>query len=890
MVLQKKPIELLWAKTNREKPEEYHLLLYHMLESAAVAQTLWEKVMAGGVRRDIVSYFQLPSDTMGVYLAFWIGLHDIGKATPAFQQQAEKTNPALVASIQQTGLPIDPTLVSAYHSLLSGKYLAEKECVPKQVEVAISGHHGTWNTNYRVHSLAYGGDEWNRVRDEYVDILRKVLAVPQDVLPSIDDTKDSNVFATWLSGMICVADWLASNADYFPYQQTWEDPDSYFRKACQTAMYAVRKAGWVGWRSTGEQVSFGQMYAFKRWRGARPIQQQAIDAYEGFAPEEPFIMVVEAPTGIGKTEIALYLADRWLQKTDGNGLYVAMPTQATSNQLYERSLDVLKNRYQGQAINLVLAHGQARWNEVVNAIRIQEVGEQGEEDVFAAGWFQNNRKRTLLAPFGVGTVDQVFLSILQTKHFFVRLFGLKNKVIIFDEVHAYDTYMNTLFHRLLAWLRALGTSVIILSATLPDDTRKELLAHYSGYVKEEISGDQQYPRVSMASPQRKVQVTPLENYGEERDLKIKWIEEGELAPALEERLSDGGCAAVICNTVKQAQQLYQKIKEKNIVAPEDLILFHARFPFRWRKEIEDKVVKRFGKDATRGNGGRPYKAIVVATQVIEQSLDLDFDLMVTALAPIDLVLQRAGRLHRHDRGEERPKQLQEAELVILKPNTEDKDVSFGTSEKIYDKSKLLRTYLVLQKENIGVVRSTRNMIEAVYGENSLPGVSEEQSKIIEKYAADEEIKTRKQAKNAKGGLVSSPDDLTLQYQDSIGLIDTDSPLVHHRYRALTRDIGPSITIVCAQMNDGNIYIYSGTDPINIQLDELGKRKDLIPTLMENSLSITSIQNVLDLMESHEVIYLPNSYAHMVVFENNVFRTQKYQYYLDKEIGLLVDPL
>ncbi|MCB0190194.1 MAG: CRISPR-associated helicase Cas3', partial [Caldilineaceae bacterium] len=331
-------------------------------------------------------------------------------------------------------------------------------------------------------------------------------------------------------------------------------------------------------------------------------------------------------------------------------------------------------------MNYHLIHSGAQWREDLPDLEFSTVEEtpQGAETsqgtVNAQSWFIP-RKRTLLAPFAVGTVDQALMSTLQTRHFFVRLFGLSGKTIIFDEVHAYDTYMNTLFQRLLVWLRAVGASVIILSATLPASTRRALVTAWQGTSEEsDLLSDGAYPCVTVASVQECYQL-PLPSDGDARTINIEWVDHSPeaIVAEIKRRLVDGGCVAIICNRVTRAQELYRVLADAQLVAEADLFLFHARTPVQWRNQMETTVLDRFGKAATN----RPQRAIVVATQVIEQSLDLDFDLMVTDLAPIDLVLQRAGRLHRHAR-EHRPAHLASPTLLITTPKVDENNApSFG---------------------------------------------------------------------------------------------------------------------------------------------------------------------------------------------------------------------
>ena len=317
-----------------------------------------------------------------------------------------------------------------------------------------------------------------------------------------------------------------------------------------------------------------------------------------------------------------------------------MPTMATSNQMFIRISSFLSKRYPQQLVNIQLAHSQAQWNESFQSLNMDSIGFdiQEQQGVFALSWFLP-KKKTLLAPFGVGTVDQVLMSVLKSKHFFLRLFGLAHKVIIFDEVHAYDLYMSTLFLRLLEWLKQMDCSVIVLSATLPQLLKEKMVNIYTNGQKS-FSG-KAYPCLTIAQSNEVTIRQPSFMVTQEYHLDKTGYNPKNLIAYLQEKLSAGGNAVVICNTVNRAQQVYQALKNSDVINwsqdDEYLILFHARFPYLWREDIEKQVMKLYSKD-----GRRPKKTILVATQVVEQSLDLDFDVMVTDLAPIDLLIQRAG--------------------------------------------------------------------------------------------------------------------------------------------------------------------------------------------------------------------------------------------------------
>ena len=466
---------------------------------------------------------------------------------------------------------------------------------------------------------------------------------------------------------------------------------------------------------------------------------------------------------------------------------------ATSNQMFTRVKEVLRRRYPQSLVNVHLIHSQARWRDDMQALRLETFDDRQGGTVAAMAWFLPH-KRSLLAPFGVGTVDQALLSVLQARHFFVRLFGLSHKTVVFDEIHAYDTYMSTIFQRLLGWLRAVGASVVILSATLPAQTRRELLRAYTGTPDVPLP-DVSYPAITWATEDQ-TGVMPLEA-PDSRTVALEWIgrEPETVATRLTHELRQGGCAAVICNTVRRAQEMYQALKGACIVPEQDLILFHARFPFAWRDEIEQEVLSWFGKE-----GDRPHKAIVVATQVIEQSLDLDFDLMISDLAPADLILQRAGRLHRHER-DGRPAILATPRLLVAMPPVKKDGVpDFEQDIYVYERYVLLRSYLALQgREQVTLPAETEELIEAVYGHagetQSTGDLTPAFAAALEKAYRQMQRRREKEQDEARCRLVAEPHNRRLM-NVSKAVLEEDKPELHQALRALTRLIPPSISLVC----------------------------------------------------------------------------------------------
>ncbi len=368
-----------------------------------------------------------------------------------------------------------------------------------------------------------------------------------------------------------------------------------------------------------------------------------------------------------------------------------------------------------------LIHGNSWLMDVYPPIQIN--ADATYEDAYCAvDWF-SSPKRALLAPFGVGTVDQALLSVVAAKHFFVRRFALSGKVVILDEIHSYDLYTGTLIDVLVEELTKLGCTVIILSATLTGARRRGLFPGASSDEKS-MSADlvAPFPLISGLDEQGSV-VVEATTSPKSKDISVEFVK---IEKAYEEVISlahDGGAVLWIHNTVDAAQQTYQRLKSE-IGEAFPIGLLHSRFPFWRRKQLENEWMERFGKDG-HGRCG----SILVSTQVVEQSVDLDADLLVTELAPSDMLLQRIGRLWRHYR-EGRPIDIPRVYILqedssleeFSEMNPESIVASLGKKARIYSAYILLRT-LEVWSDRISVVLpgQIRELIELTYREkNDIP--------------------------------------------------------------------------------------------------------------------------------------------------------------------------
>ena len=885
-------LPLLWAKLS---PAGYHPLRCHLLDVAAVAEALWQHAVPPVTRVDVATDLGLSDGDAQRWITLWAGLHDIGKASPCFARQ-NATTAALLAAL---GLPIDRDTVPADvpHGAIStfALQIALKDDlglaanVAKRVATVVGGHHGTFpRPALRQDALrAGGGPLWEAIRRELILQVAAMLGIDTAERPG----KPSDATAIWLAGFVSVADWIGSNQDVFPLlavagRDPTIDPTAYLSQARRQAGEALDLLGWRVPSSRRPSLGFGDLFP---GLSPNPMQRVVIDLGERVTG--PCLVVVEAETGSGKSEAAFWLADRWGAREGRTGVYLALPTRATSDQMFGRLRRFLERRYHDSTVDLQLLHGLAglssEFGELrrladrrpsagtgsANLLTPQGIdGPSGDDgtlaSIVAAEWF-THRKRGLLAPFGVGTIDQALLSVLQTRHHFVRLAGLAGKTVVLDEVHAYDTYMSTLLEQLLRWLAALGTSVILLSATLPVARRDALIAAYregldpakpsagprpSAPPPLDADRTTPYPRVSWASRDGAGAISipqPATDHqrGVPRRVSIEWVdgdvptERGApfpLGDRLRDALTAGGCAAVVCNTVARAQAIYQALQAvfpgEAIFATgsgdggPELDLLHARFRYRDREEREHRTLARFGKpdDEAAVPGGparpvhRPQRAIVVATQVIEQSLDLDFDLLITDPAPIDLILQRMGRLHRHP-GRDRPASLRQPRLWICRPAETDGVPRFDPgSEFVYEPHLLLRSWLTLRAlPAIAVPNDVEALVEAVYDDTLAcpPDASPALRTRWNETRADLDTQRARDRSKAAPLLVLRPGHDDAIFDDKNRQLAEDDPSFHPDLQAMTRLAHPSVDVVCLTPEERADLLPSGrpTLPQALQL-------------------------------------------------------------------------
>lgn len=690
---------LVWAKSF-----PYKSLKRHMIETGCCAQVLMRKGPGQPFLKELSRLTGRDDDENLCLIGYITALHDIGKCHPVFQKSADDL--PQVQRLKEAGcLASSGVRCHFRHELYSEGILdriwKKTQFFPRDtcdtITRVLSMHHQ--GKNGESCEIEREASLWEQAQDQLEREMRQVFQVSQ--LPAMPDFGRSDAFALSLMGLVILADWLVSSEIFEKFAATETPSLSDIRAAAERT---VENCGLVSGTKLPSYDDFCELWPEISREGMRPLQKECA----GMDYHDTSLCLLEAPMGEGKTEAALYAVSRMMETRGKDGFYVALPTSATSNQMHARVNELFQRH--GLAPSRLL-HSMA-W--LVDAQAQQHHASLGDDDdrQSLAQWLIPLR-RGLLSQYAVGTVDQAMMSVMQIKYGVLRLLGLTDKILVVDEIHAYDAYMNQIIERLVEWCRALGIPVVLLSATLPLAKKRKLLAA-AGALEYEPSAD--YPLVTSVRSDGTVTERPVEAFIQRRyrfTLRPVMNDHEAVASLAVDKVRNGGCLCLLMDTVKGAQALYPLLKEK-ATADTELIVFHARFTAERRQQIESECIAKFGRNA---GANRPQKAILLCTQVVEQSLDVDFDFMMTEIAPIDLLLQRAGRVFRHD-GTPRPDGCVRPEIDVLVPPKH----NFAAIEKIYYHILLERTEKYLATHNvIAVPEEMRQCVEEVYSEQSHDG-------------------------------------------------------------------------------------------------------------------------------------------------------------------------
>lgn len=616
---------------------ECHPAAFHMLDVAAVADRLLALAPERTAR--LAAIAGADPAAFRRWAVFWVALHDLGKYQAAFAVKllGDDAPDRLRSAVRGAGAlhwqatfillrlfedrlrPVVGGSCDAYHALAA----------------SIAGHHADPPESVSNSALrSWRAEPAVPAARAFVDALIALL----NPAPIPLDAATAKRLGWALTGLTVVADWIGSNRDWFPYAAPdGIDLPAYWERARERAARAVDCAGVSGAapdvdRADPELLGLAEL---------RPLQRAAATVP---LPDGPALALLEDMTGAGKTEAAILLARRMMRAGKAGGLHFALPTMATANALFDRMAPIAGRLFQVPP-SLALAHSRRQLHEGFRRPPAADgpplTGER--EAPVCADWIADDRRKTFLAELGVGTVDQALLAVLPSRFHALRLWGLADRVLVIDEAHSYDDYMNEELAALLRFQAALGGSAIVMSATLSAAIRRKLIAAFRQGLGEAGAETPTpgFPGLTVigrgTAEARPIAPVPATC----RTVPVERLDGGEAAlAAVRDAARAGAAVAWVRNAVDEAVTAARRLAEEGL----PVTLFHARFAMGDRLAIERDVVRRFGPSGTvEDRAGR----ILIATQVIEQSLDLDFDVMVSDLAPVDLLIQRAGRLWRH---------------------------------------------------------------------------------------------------------------------------------------------------------------------------------------------------------------------------------------------------
>lgn len=750
-----------WGKASKEDGS-YHLLPYHCLDVAAVGYEFLSQHHF--FRRKLSTMMKLPESVVTTWLVFLLGIHDLGKFAESFQQlrtdlrielghgNPKKTNydlrhdslgyllwfcrqQGLSKYYQNNGFPSTPASPELSKVI--------KNIFPIWL-APVMGHHG-FPPQSQSRIKEYFQDEDQSSIKSFVNDWFLVQEPDFDNTLGICSDKswqNAQKEASWLlAGFAVLCDWLGSNKEIFKFEKEHHTLENYWSKiALPRAKSAIEEANLLP-ATIQKNRSIDEL--FKYIKSPTPLQKICSEMPISY---EPQLIILEDVTGAGKTEAALMLAYRLIEKDLAQGFFIGLPTMATANAMLERMAKIYRGFYeQDKQPNVVLSHSARHLSKIFQTIFLQQnehnketyTGTDETISIQCSRWLADHRKKSLLADIGIGTIDQVLLGILPVRHQSLRLLGLANKVLILDEVHAYDAYTGSLLNTLLEFHAALGGSVILLSATLSRSQRQAFIDAFNKGLgcKSPIIKNTAYPLVTHIGATTNTELPVQTRKTVERSVQVRFVHnQGDALKQLQQAVKQGQCACWIRNTVPDAGEAFDLMAAMDGMKKDNLHLFHSRYALGDRLDIEEKCLHLFGKKSTPD---KRKGQVLISTQVIEQSLDLDFDVMVSDLAPVDLLIQRAGRLKRHVRdksgqilADDMQDERGQPEFIVYAPQHTDKpdtdwyQAVFPKASYVYPDTVLLwlSSQILQNKKGWKMPDDARELIEYVYNNtgNKLP--------------------------------------------------------------------------------------------------------------------------------------------------------------------------
>lgn len=678
------PVRGFWAKLLPYRGSDvraWHPLNAHAADVAACT----EKLLQTSIVRDRIAHLgglRTLTPSQIDRLAVLAALHDLGKFNIGFQNKRLADPPFMAGHVKEAlaafGNPPGRKIGEALKWTTMADWGADKYTF-EDLFVTALGHHGrpvppsgrptpgAWQPTPDL-------DPFEGIRELREDIEQWY---PRAFEEGGDSLPDAQPFQHAFNGLLTLADWIGSNETFFPFAE--KDDPSRIEFARERAGEALRHLGLDARRAReglgAHPPQFDQIWPFE----PRPAQQ-LFD--EMPADESASLAILEAPTGSGKTEAALIRFLRLFSAGEVDGLYFALPTRAAATQMHGRVKSTIEKVMPDPEVRPPVVHAVPGYlgedSEDALLDHPESLWSDGDRRWRYWSWASERPKRYLSGTVAVGTIDQALLSALAVDHSHLRATSLLRHLLVVDEVHASDAYMSRLLEEVLERHLDAGGHGMLMSATLGERARRRFidLAQREDRPQKSLDNARSfpYPIVVHTGPDTPIREMPVEPIDlSERQVAI------ELMPVMEhpgrvarEALTAGQQGArvlAIRNTVGGCRQLQRSLEQLG-EGPDDGRLFrcegivaphHSRFA-RTDRELLDRAVERqYGKDTP------PTGTLLAATQTVEQSLDIDADLLITDLCPADVLLQRIGRLHRHER-DTRPSGFEEPRVIVLVPS------------------------------------------------------------------------------------------------------------------------------------------------------------------------------------------------------------------------------
>lgn len=912
--------KFLWAKKEEKRGLfKWLSLRQHLEDTKNVMNGLWEHFLSAGQKKFIVDSMIFENNgksgeeiakNLSIFLAI---THDIGKCTPAFQTMEGYSNPRdlddyLVERLESSGFydlkNFDRVTANKSHHALAGQSILSWFGVKDDVGSIIGGHHGKPIDSkglIEVQKNSYGANYFqvenqdNSAHKKWKEEQKKIFdwAMEEAEFFSTEEIpKISQEGAFILSGLLIMADWIASNEEYFPLIgiEALEIEDQICRF----------KEAWFKWYKNdcieinnlgGINDVFNNRFGFD---SPNEIQKGLVEAVE--EAQEPGIIILEAPMGIGKTEAALVATEELIYKTNRSGLFFGLPTQATSNGMFSRVENWLENlsRELSTSTSIRLVHSKAALNEDFTSLAKNIDLDNNEGSVITNEWF-SGRKQTVLDDFIVGTVDQFLLTTLKQKHLALRHLGFTKKVVVIDEVHAYDIYMMQYLNQALRWMGAYKVPVIILSATLPINRRMELIENYMrgrGLKWKKLKKPDEvisavYPLISYTDGD---EIKFKNDFILSADKEVRVIREDKknLIDLISKLYENEGIIGIILNTVRDSQDLAKECQEK--FGADAIELLHSNFIATDRVQRENLLLSLVSK-----NTDRPKRKIIIGTQVIEQSLDLDFDVMISELCPIDLLIQRIGRLQRHEI--DRADCYEIPTIYVVGTNDE-----FKYEEKakaIYDEYILMRSQYFLP-DRIKIPEDIPTLVNKVYEDKDIEiNLNDELLSLMKESCKKRKAELSNKEQRAKTFRLDKPD--TTFKKTLIGLLDTPVPIDTEEIGyARVRDIEDTIEVIALKKLPEGYGSFADCIDLSKDIDNPSTAKIIARETLRLPLVLSrypkAFEQTIKELEDYNKKYLLNWQRQTwlrgslgIIFdEDNTFVLNGYKLIYDNKFGLLYE--